>query len=187
MSDVWVFGYGSLMWDPGFPHADAAPALIRGWHRAFSIVSHESWGSAERPGLVAALHAGGACRGLALRVRGRDRADALDYLDRRENAYRRIGATVELTAGRRRTTVSAVTYVFDAAHERAVGKLPLARTARLIAQGEGRKGSARGYLLNTVGCLTDMGSRPGRPLRELVDAVNAHASGIGTDASTPPV
>ena len=175
MSDVWVFGYGSLMWDPGFRHADTAPGLIRGWHRAFSIVSHESWGSADRPGLVAALHAGGTCRGLALRVPRRDWPDARDYLDRRENAYRRIAATVALDDGRRQTTVSAVTYVFDAAHERAVGKLPLTQTARLIAQGEGRKGSARSYLMNTVGCLTDMGSRPGRPLRELVDAVNAHA------------
>ncbi len=175
MSDVWVFGYGSLMWDPGFRHAETAPALIRGWHRAFSIVSHESWGSADRPGLVAALHPGGACRGLALRVPRRHWPEARAYLDRRENAYRRVVARVQLHDGRRRTAVGAVTYVFDATHERAVGKLPLGETARLIALGEGRKGSARGYLLNTVACLTDMGSRPGRPLRALVEAVNAHA------------
>lgn len=175
MSDVWVFGYGSLMWDPGFPHAETAPALLRGWHRAFSIVSHESWGSADRPGLVAALHPGGACRGLALRVPRRDWADALDYLDRREVAYRRVAAAAELHGPDRRMTVAAVTYVFDDGHERAVGKLPLPETARLIAQGEGRKGSSRGYLMNTVDCLENMGSRPGRPLRQLVAAVDRHA------------
>ena len=159
MSDVWVFGYGSLMWDPGFPHAETAPALLRGWHRAFSIVSHESWGSADRPGLVAALHPGGACRGLALRVPRR---------------YRRVAAAAELHGPDRRMTVAAVTSVFDAGHERAVGKLPLPETARLIAQGEGGKGSSRGYLMNTVDCLENMGSRPGRPLRQLVAAVHRH-------------
>ena len=66
--DVWVFAYGSLMWDPGFAHVEAQPALLRGYHRRFCVYSHRYRGTPERPGLVLGLDRGGACKGIAYRV-----------------------------------------------------------------------------------------------------------------------
>src|SRR5215469_4449876 len=66
--DLWIFGYGSLMWNPGFPHAEAQPALLHGFHRAFCVYSSRYRGTPERPGLVLGLDRGGACKGVAFRV-----------------------------------------------------------------------------------------------------------------------
>ena len=66
--DLWIFGYGSLMWRPGFDFIESAPALLNGYHRAFCLYSHHHRGTVERPGLVLGLDQGGSCRGLALRV-----------------------------------------------------------------------------------------------------------------------
>lgn len=165
--DRWVFGYGSLMWDPGFPHAERQPALLRGWHRAFSLSSSESWGSAERPGLVLALHPGGACRGTAFRVPQADWAEAEDYLRQRERAYRHV--TVRVRLGDR--AIEALTFARDPAHPRFVGKLPVEESARLIVQGVGRKGSSLGYLQGTARSVAEMGYRPERLLRDLLRAV----------------
>src|SRR5271166_4937166 len=79
-SDIWIFGYGSLMWNPGFPHCAAAPALLRGWHRSFCVYSHRYRGTPERPGLVLGLDRGGACRGMAFRVPTSEVGAALGYL-----------------------------------------------------------------------------------------------------------
>jgi cation transport protein ChaC len=151
--DPWVFGYGSLMWDPGFDHVEAEPALLHGYHRSHSLLSWQSWGSPERPGLVLALMRGGACRGRAFRAEGTAWNEVLAYLDRRENAYHRRRVSVKL-AGRK---VSAVTYVADPEHPRFAGKLALEHAARYIHQGIGDKGSSRDYLANTVRHLNDFG------------------------------
>ena len=66
--DLWVFAYGSLTWDPGFPFEEARPALLRGYHRAFCLYSTHYRGTPERPGLVLGLDRGGACRGIAYRI-----------------------------------------------------------------------------------------------------------------------
>ena len=79
--DLWVFAYGSLIWDPGFPFEEARPALLRGYHRAFCLYSTRYRGTPERPGLVLGLDRGGACRGVAFRVPGRHAAEVLRYLD----------------------------------------------------------------------------------------------------------
>lgn len=165
--DAWVFGYGSLMWDPGFPYEERQPALLRGWHRAFSLISHESWGSADAPGLVLALHPGGACRGMAFRVSSADWPEARAYLQQRERAYRHIDVPVSL-ADRR---VSALTFACDPAHPRYVGKLPIQESARLIVQGAGHKGTSLSYLRGTTQGVCDMGYRPERLLQELMAAV----------------
>ena len=83
-SDLWLFGYGSLMWNPGFPHRVAEPALLHGWHRSFCIYSHRYRGTPERPGLVLGLDRGGSCRGMAFRVGAAHAAEALHYLWERE-------------------------------------------------------------------------------------------------------
>ena len=82
--DFWVFGYGSLMWHPGFPHVEVCAALLNGYHRRFCVYSHRYRGTPERPGLVLGLDRGGSCRGLAYRVPAAEGAAAMDYLYERE-------------------------------------------------------------------------------------------------------
>ena len=82
--DIWVFGYGSLMWRPGFPHLEVAPALLHGYHRAFCIYSVHHRGSRERPGLILGLDRGGSCQGRAFRVAAADAEATIAYLDDRD-------------------------------------------------------------------------------------------------------
>lgn len=85
---LWVFGYGLLMWDAGFPYTQAAPALLHGYHRAFCVYSHRFRGTNDNPGLVLGLNPGGSCRGMAFRVAAGDVACALDALWEREMTRR---------------------------------------------------------------------------------------------------
>ena len=82
--DLWVFGYGSLMWNPGFAHAEARPARVYGYHRAFCLYSEHYRGTEARPGLVLGLNRGGSCRGRAFRVPAHDADAAMEYLIARE-------------------------------------------------------------------------------------------------------
>ncbi len=82
--DVWIFAYGSLLWDPGFEPAETRPALLRGWHRCFCVSSRIYRGTPETPGLSLGLDRGGSCRGEALRIAERDREAVLAYLEERE-------------------------------------------------------------------------------------------------------
>src|SRR6267378_1687913 len=83
-SAIWIFAYGSLMWNPGFAHDAVEPALLRGWHRSFCVYSHRYRGTPERPGLVLGLNRGGACRGMALRIPAAAAEAAISYLWERE-------------------------------------------------------------------------------------------------------
>lgn len=167
---VWVFGYGSLMWNPGFPHLAREPALVHGWHRAFCVYSHVWRGTPERPGLVLGLDRGGSCRGVAFAVDPRKEARVLAYLDERErvtNVYWRRRLTVTLASGRR---VTAWGYVAERDHHQYSGKLAMTRAARLIAVGEGKGGTNVEYLENTIKHLDEMGIPEG-PLHRLRDRV----------------
>src|SRR5436853_4627214 len=84
--DLWVFGYGSLIWRPGFDYLERAPARLIGAHRALCVFSHVHRGTPERPGLVLGLDYGGACRGVAYRVAAKKRAETIAYLRAREQA-----------------------------------------------------------------------------------------------------
>src|ERR1700751_5621686 len=91
--DLWVFGYGSLMWRPGFPFLEQVPARLIGEHRALCVYSFVHRGTPEKPGLVLGLDRGGACRGVAFRVPGAARSDTLTYPRRREqvtSVYREV-------------------------------------------------------------------------------------------------
>lgn len=175
--NAWVFGYGSLMWDPGFPYLERHPALLHGWHRAFSLLSTKAWGSVEMPGLVLTLEPGGACRGAALKVAAGEWAAVEEYLLAREQAYRHINVMVSTMSGR----FLARTFAADPAHPRFVGKLPPARTAQLIAQGRGGKGSSFDYLTGTLSCLEEFECTPNRQLRQL------HAEATKLRQSSQPV
>ena len=84
MGDLWVFGYGSLMWRPGFAHVETHRARLFGYRRALCIASFVHRGTPERPGLVLGLDRGGSCLGLAFRVPGEREGEVIDYLRERE-------------------------------------------------------------------------------------------------------
>jgi cation transport protein ChaC len=147
--DVWIFGYGSLMWDPGFAFVEAQPALLRGYHRSFCVYSHRYRGTPERPGLVLGLDRGGACKGIAYRVPAADVASALHYLWEREMANR-TNHLKEVPLATPAGPVMARAFAVDRTHKNYAGRLPLEATARLILQGIGARGPCRQYLENTV-------------------------------------
>jgi cation transport protein ChaC len=158
---LYVFGYGSLIWRPGFVHDQAHPALLRGFHRRFCLWSRLYRGTPEAPGLVLGLDRGGACRGLAFRVPAARAAEVLDYLEERENPagetvyHRRLLPVRLLDSGR---GVAAITYVANRAHQ-AYCRPPAEEAARAIARGVGTTGPNRDYLLNTVAHLQALGVR----------------------------
>ena len=166
---IWVFAYGSLMWDPGFAHLEVAPALLTGYHRSFCIYSVVYRGTPERPGLVLGLDHGGSCRGRAYRVAAAAAGEVLDYLHEREmihDVYRRKLLPVRLQ-GR---TVRAYTYVVDRSGRDYTGKLSLERAAEIILRGAGSTGSNRAYLQNTVNHLDALGITDGH-LHRLLEKV----------------
>lgn len=147
--DFWVFGYGSLMWRPGFDFVDRRPALVRGYHRSLCIYSHVHRGTPERPGLVLGLDRGGACQGSAFQVAGDRRDEVLAYLRAREQAtsvYLEVWLPVRLDDGR---NVQAVAYVVDATHPQYAGRLEPPDLLRYVRQGHGVSGANVDYVQAT--------------------------------------
>ncbi len=158
--DIWVFGYGSLMWRPGFEHMARADALLRGYRRRLCVVSRHHRGTAARPGLVMGLDRGGACRGVAYRVPEAAVPETLAYLDEREIAhypvYRRSTVTVDLGGGRRQR---AVTYTVDRREADYAGALSVDQQAAIVAGAHGLSGPNAEYLRQTVAHVHAMGLR----------------------------
>ena len=147
--DFWVFAYGSLMWQPGFPHLQTERALLRGYHRAFCVYSHHYRGTPENPGLVLGLARGGSCRGLAMRVAADDAEAVIAYLHERElitYAYKPKFLPVLLPQGE----VRAYCFIADPAHHQYAGDLGIERSAEIIMNAQGCAGLNRDYLINTV-------------------------------------
>src|SRR5437660_6226733 len=166
--DLWVFGYGSLMWRPGFAFEESAPARLIGLHRALCVYSFVHRGTPEKPGLVLGLDRGGACRGVAFRVAAKHRGDTIDYLRGREqttNVYREVMRSVWLD-NEARQRVSALVFVVDRGHVQYAGRLSLAEQLRLVKQGHGRSGNNRDYVLSTVKSIEAQGFRD-QPLHQL--------------------
>jgi cation transport protein ChaC len=159
--DLWVFGYGSLMWRPGFEFIEQAPARLIGEHRALCVYSFDHRGTPEKPGLVLGLDRGGACRGIAFRIAAGLRSDTVAYLRGREqttNVYREVMRSVWLE-NEARQRVSALAYVVDRGHVQYAGRLSLAEQLRLVQQGHGRSGNNRDYVLSTVKSIEAQGFR----------------------------
>ena len=183
--DLWVFGYGSLMWRPGFEFIEQVPARLIGEHRALCVYSFDHRGTPEKPGLVLGLDRGGACRGIAFRVAAEHRSSTVEYLRAREqttNVYREVMRSVWLE-NEPRERVSALAYVVDRGHVQYAGRLPLAEQLRHVIQGHGRSGNNRDYVLSTVKSIEAQGFRDGQ-LHQLAlmlhdDAHSLHASRHG--------
>jgi cation transport protein ChaC len=159
--DLWVFGYGSLMWRPGFEFIEQIPARLIGEHRALCVYSFDHRGTPEKPGLVLGLDRGGACRGVAFRIASKLRAKTVKYLRGREqttHVYREVLRSVWLEDDARQR-VSALTYVVDRGHVQYAGRLSLAEQLRLVLQGHGRSGNNRDYVLSTVRSIEAQGFR----------------------------
>ena len=155
--DLWVFGYGSLMWRPGFAFRERHLARLHGYHRSLCVFSHVHRGTPEAPGLVLGLDRGGRCRGVAFGVAAADRDATLAYLREREQVtavYLERHVRVQLDDGRR---VPAVTYVADRTHPQYAGRLPPADLLRLVHQGVGISGANPDYVRSTHAQLIEMG------------------------------
>jgi cation transport protein ChaC len=167
-SDLWVFGYGSLMWRPGFEFVEQVPARLIGAHRALCVYSFDHRGTPEKPGLVLGLDRGGACRGIAFRVAPERRTATIAYLREREqttNVYHEVMRSVWLEDSTRRR-VSALAYVVDRGHVQYAGRLGLQEQLRYVRQGHGRSGDNRAYVLSTVASIEAQGFRDA-PLHQL--------------------
>ncbi len=175
MSDLWVFGYGSLLWNPGFAYAEAVPARLFGGHRSLCVYSWVHRGTRRRPGLVLGLDTGGSCRGVAFRVEGRRREAVLAYLRAREmvtSVYIETPRKVVPVDGR--GPIEAVTYTVDKAHAQYAGRLTLDEQYSLVRDSRGRSGANRDYVLNTTAHLRELGVRD-HALEQLARALGANA------------
>ena len=156
---MWVFGYGSLLWNPGFEVAEQVVATLPGYARSFCMRSIHHRGTEEDPGLVLALDKEPAhvCEGVALAVKAGTEAQTLTYLRERElisSAYLERDLEIDLTDGRR---VTAVVYVINPDHVQYCGGLPLEDQAHIIAQAVGGMGPNTEYLFNTAQHLAKIG------------------------------
>jgi len=159
--DLWVFGYGSLMWRPGFEHLERHPARLIGAHRALCVYSFVHRGTPEKPGLVLGLDRGGNCRGIVYRVAAARRADTIEYLRAREQVtmvYRETQRAVWLddNPGKR---VTALCYMVNRRHEQYAGRLSLERQLHFVRQGHGHSGGNRDYVLDTMAEIERQGYR----------------------------
>lgn len=159
MAELWVFGYGSLMWRPGFAFEASAPGLLKGAHRALCVYSIFHRGTKEQPGLVLGLDRGGACRGVAYKIAAGAEEATVAYLREREQitevyveAYRKVA----LLDGSARS-VSALTYLVDRTHGQYAGDLSLDEQLNVVRGGKGQSGENVEYVLNTVRHLEDEG------------------------------
>ncbi len=155
----WVFGYGSLIWRPGFSYLSAHKARLRGAHRSLCIYSHHYRGTPEQPGLVFGLLRGGSCNGMAFEVAPEDWKEVLAYLRERElvsGVYREAHRKVALMDGR---AVTCLAYLVDEKHAQYAGRLTLEEQVRVVLAGHGSAGPNADYVLNTAQHLTELGIR----------------------------
>ncbi len=156
---MWVFGYGSLLWNPGFTVARSEVATLQGYARSFCMSSIHHRGSEEKPGLVLALDEieEAHCQGLALAVAAGEEEQTLAYLRERElisSAYLERDLEIELASG---AAVTAVTYVIDPHHVQYCGGMALEQQAQIIATAVGGRGPNTEYLYNTAEHLAEIG------------------------------
>ena len=182
--DLWVFGYGSLMWSPGFSYIQKARGRIHGYHRALCILSTRYRGTKRKPGLVMGLCRGGSCWGMAYRVRADSVRRALARLWQREMP-RRVYAPrllqVQIAGAR---YVRALAFLADPTHPAYVRELDLHGRARLVAQGIGQRGTALDYIRHTLAHMRELGVSDPHLERILHTALVLRANGSGETRRT---
>jgi glutathione-specific gamma-glutamylcyclotransferase len=157
--ELWVFGYGSLMWRPGFAYAFRCKAMLRGWRRSLCIYSHDYRGTPEKPGLVLGLDRGGACAGVAFRVKAALREATIRYLRDREqvtSVYVERVVPVTLESGER---VNALTYVADRLHRQYAGRIDREAMLAIVRASRGQSGENAAYVTETQDHLAAIGVR----------------------------
>jgi glutathione-specific gamma-glutamylcyclotransferase len=180
-TDLWIFGYGSLIWRPGFEFAESHAGRINGYHRCFCIYSTHHRGSPKRPGLVLGLDRGRSCDGMVFRVAPEHAHATLAYLRKREQingVYREARVHVTLTgteSGTDHRQIEAIAFIVERAHPSYAGQLPLATQAHLIRGAQGLSGANLDYLINTVRQLRQMGLQE-RELERIVALAAPHAA-----------
>ncbi|MCW5748242.1 MAG: gamma-glutamylcyclotransferase [Alphaproteobacteria bacterium] len=156
-TDAWVFGYGSLMWNPAFHFVERRPARLEGYRRSFCFWTPMGRGTPEKPGLMLAIEKGGVCDGMAYRVAAADVEAEFSILFNREmlsGIYEAVWVEVTDAAGQH---LRAVTFVINPAHPQYSGRLEMDRKADHIAFAEGRRGTCRSYLFDTADHLRGLG------------------------------
>ena len=159
---LWIFGYGSLMWRPGFDFLERRGATLIGYHRQFCVYSQHHRGTTEVPGLVLGLDYGGRCHGVAFRVSAEQTPETVSYLSERElvgYAYKPMAVTLDLSAADTEVaeTVIAYTFVADSEHPHYAGNMPLKNAADIVMRASGLAGLNRDYLIQTVRHLSGSG------------------------------
>lgn len=155
--ELWVFGYGSLMWDPGFKVKQAIPARLYGYHRRLCLWSVHYRGTVKRPGLVLGLDRGGSCTGVALQVASEHVTTSSAYLLKREmlhNAYLPIIKNIYLQHGEQ---VAALTFVSKQEHPQFAPPLSVDETVSVVLEATGESGKNSEYVLNTAQHLSEFG------------------------------
>lgn len=156
MGDFWVFGYGSLIWNPGFEFIDRKKSKLLGYHRALCMQSWVHRGTRENPGLILGLDEGGECYGIAMLVERSKRKDVIEYLRARElvtDVYKEVWVELEMQDGE---NVQALTYKVDTTHDQYVGKIPFEDQLEIIRNAKGASGKNIDYVKNTAQALRDV-------------------------------
>src|SRR5579862_2385047 len=184
--DLWVIGYGSLMWRPGFDVVERLPARLVGLHRALCVYSFVHRGTPEKPGLVLGLDRGGACRGIAYRVAASEREKTLAYLRGREQVTAVYLETLRriALAGTPERDVTALVYLVDRSHPQYAGRLDVERQVHLVRQGHGRSGANRDYVLSTIAEIEAQGCHD-RLLHAVAERLKGHDVHAGERGVTP--
>jgi len=153
----WVFGYGSLIWKPGFEYVEKQKALLNGAHRCLCIYSHHYRGSKESPGLVFGLMPKGSCYGMAFRVDKKNWDNVFAYLQQREQVsgvYKEKYHQIILDNGEK---VTALTYFANSEHEQYAGDIEIENQVKIVTSATGEMGNNLDYVINTADHLSKMG------------------------------
>lgn len=151
----WVFGYGSLIWRPGFEYVSSQSAYLCGYHRSLCVYSHNYRGTPKNPGLVFGLVPGGCCEGCAFEVSANIWPNVLEYLRLREtDVYHELQNGVRLADGQ---MVKALIFVADDTHAQYAGRLDMGAQLDMVRSASGNTGTNRDYVVNTLEHLNDLG------------------------------
>ena len=183
--ELWVFGYGSLMWSPCFAHRESKLAHVHGYHRALCILSTRYRGTHQKPGLVMGLCRGGSCWGMAFRIAPSEVRRTLRRLWRREmqrRVYQPRLVAARLRDGR---TVRALAFLADPTHPAFVRELDLHGRARLVAQGIGQRGPCIDYIRNTLEHMQGVGVRDPHLERVMHAAITLQQRSPAASARSP--